>query len=106
MKGTITIRTLLGQAIDVFKEYIETRGNMDYSLEVYMQEILVYIEYLEDKNNNLETQQKDFINYLEDEIKTLEKDILETIDDMDKYMKEVKSLIIEEILQKYKSIIG
>jgi len=25
---------------------------------------------------------------------------------MDKYMKEVKSLIIEEILQKYKSIIG
>lgn len=54
----------------------------------------------------VETQQKEFINYLEDEIKTLEKDILETIDDMDKYMKEVKSLIIEEILQKYKSIIG
>lgn len=51
-------------------------------------------------------QQKEFINYLEDEIKILEKDILETIDDMDKYMKEVKSLIIEEILQKYKSIIG
>ena len=71
MKGTITIRTLLGQAIDVFKEYIETRGNleMDYSLEVYMQEILVYIEYLEDKNNNLETQQKDFINYLEEKIR-------------------------------------
>lgn len=54
----------------------------------------------------VETQQKEFIKYLEDEIKTLEKDILETIDDMDKYMKEVKSLIIEEILQKYKSIIG
>lgn len=54
----------------------------------------------------VETQQKEFINYLEEEIKTLEKDILETIDDMDKYMKEVKSLIIEEILQKYKEIIG
>lgn len=54
----------------------------------------------------IETQQKEFINYLEDEIKILEKDILETIDDMDKYMKEVKSLIIEEILQKYKSMIG
>lgn len=54
----------------------------------------------------MKTQQKEFINYLEEEIKTLEKDILETIDNVDKYMKEVKSLIIEEILQKYKSIIG
>ena len=54
----------------------------------------------------VEKQQQEFINYLEDEIKTLEKDILETVDDMDIYMKQVKSLIIEEILQKYKSIIG
>lgn len=53
-----------------------------------------------------EIQQKEFINYLEDEIKTLEKDILETVDDVDIYMKQVKSLIIEEILQKYKSMIG
>lgn len=58
------------------------------------------------KLHKYKTQQKEFIKYLEDEIKTLEKDILETIDDMDKYMKEVKSLIIEEILQKYKEIIG
>lgn len=56
--------------------------------------------------NNIANQQKEFINYLEDEIKTLEKDILETVEDMDIYMKQVKSLIIEEILQKYKSIIG
>lgn len=54
----------------------------------------------------MEMQQKEFINYLEDEIKTLEKDILETVDDVDIYMKQVKSLIIEEILQKYKSMIG
>lgn len=54
----------------------------------------------------VKTQQKEFINYLEDEIKTLEKDILETVDDVDIYMKQVKSLIIEEILQKYKSMIG
>ena len=52
-----------------------------------------------------EAQQKKFISYLEDEIKTLEKDIVETVDDMDIYMKQVKSLIIEEILQKYKEII-
>lgn len=58
------------------------------------------------KYDLIQTQQKEFIKYLEDEIKTLEKDILETVDDMDIYMKQVKSLIIEEILQKYKSIIG
>lgn len=68
-----------------------------------------YLAEIESKSNDYDkykTQQKEFIKYLEDEIKTLEKDILETIDDMDKYMKEVKLLIIEEILQKYKSIIG
>lgn len=53
-----------------------------------------------------ETQQKEFIKYLEEEIKTLEKDILDTVDDMDIYMKQVKSLIIEQILQKHKEIIG
>lgn len=63
-------------------------------------------ELLYEENTKLINQQKDFIKYLEDEIKTLEKDILETVDDMDIYMKQVKSLIIEEILQKYKSIIG
>lgn len=51
-------------------------------------------------------QQAKFIKYLEDELKTLEKDILETVDDMDIYMKQVKSLIIEEILQKYKEMNG
>lgn len=54
----------------------------------------------------MEIQQKEFIKYLEDEIKALEKDILETIDDMDIYIKQVKLLIIEEILQKYKEITG
>lgn len=63
-------------------------------------------EVLYEENTKLINQQQEFIKYLEDEIKMLEKDILETIDDMDIYMKQVKSLIIEEILQKYKSIIG
>lgn len=35
-----------------------------------------------------------------------EKDILETVEEMDIYMKQVKSLITEDILQKYKEIIG
>ena len=95
------------------------KGNYDYDeymLGLYngMEYIIALFEtrepnFISGKDvefTNNKTQQKEFINYLEDEIKILEKDILETIDDMDKYMKEVKSLIIEEILQKYKSIIG
>ena len=34
------------------------------------------------------------------------KDILETIEDLEAYIKEVKLLKIEEILQKYKEIVG
>ena len=94
------------------------KGNYDYDeymLGLYngMEYIIALFEtrepnYISGKDvefPNNKTQQKEFINYLEDEIKTLEKDILETVEDMDIYMKQVKSLIIEEILQKYKEII-
>ena len=55
MERTIKVRTFLGQAIDTFKEYIKTKGNLqiDYSLEEYMQEILDYIDYLEKENQAL-----------------------------------------------------
>lgn len=133
MKRTIKVRTFLGQAIDTFKEYTKTKGNLqiDYSLEEYMQEILDYINYLEkenqklkkqlenykklgfkhlqDKNNNLETQQKEFIKYLEDEIEKQKEDIFEnslTSKDIDLYIKRVKLVKAEEILKEYKSIIG
>ena len=55
------------------------------------------------------TQKKEFINYLEDEIKKQKEDIFEnslTAKDIDLYIKRIKLLKIEEILQKYKSIIG
>ena len=64
-----------------------------------------FIKPLINANFQNKNQQKEFIKYLEDEIKTLEKDILDTVDDMDIYMKQVKSLIIEQILQKYKETI-
>lgn len=52
-------------------------------------------KYLQDKNNNLETQQKEFINYLEDKINHY------------KINTQCFSMnLIEEILRKYKSIIG
>ena len=55
MKNTIKVRTLLGQAIDTFEEYIKTKGSLqtDYPLEIYMKEILDYIDYLENKNKQL-----------------------------------------------------
>ena len=65
-----------------------------------------FIKPLINANFQNKNQQKEFIKYLEDEIKTLEKDILDTVDDMDIYMKQVKSLIIEQILQKYIEITG
>ena len=54
-------------------------------------------KYLQDKNNNLETQQKAFIKWLEDYINLFDKkDIYE----------EGSCDMLEGILQKYRSIIG
>lgn len=88
---------------DDFVELVEENNELKKQVENYKK---LGFKYLQDKNNNLENQQKEFIKYLKEEIKTLEKDILDTVDDMDIYMKQVKSLIIEEILQKYKEIVG
>lgn len=90
---------------ELLKENQELKKQVEERTKMY-QNAYDYSQKMEGKTIILEIQQKEFINYLEDEIKTLEKDILETIDDMDIYMKQVKSLIIEEILQKYKEIIG
>ena len=63
-------------------------------------------KHLQDKNNNLETQQKELINYLENEIKELQK-IKKTELDYD-ILKDVipQLLVYKEILSKYKEIIG
>ena len=68
-------------------------------------------KYLQDKNNNLETQQKEFIKYLEDEIKLYENDIQNFKKDYKVYFSLINDLRvnkakIEENLQKYKEIIG
>lgn len=150
MERTIKVRTFLGQAIDTFKEYIKTKGNLqiDYSLEEYMQEILDYIDYLEKENQQLKEQleeyknenkrlgqdkleylnkftkmlssQDKFIKYLEDEIQQQETVIAGNQEKLYffKYEDEkddlklssqkayIKKVILEEILQKYRSIIG
>ena len=68
-------------------------------------------KHLVDKNNNLETQQKEFIKYLEDEIKLYENDIQNFKKDYKVYFSLINDLRvskakIEENLQKYKEIIG
>lgn len=77
-------------------------------------------KYLQDKNNNLETQQKEFIKWLEDEIQQQETVMAENQEKLYffKYEDEkddlklssqkayIKRVILEEILKKYKSIIG
>ena len=63
-------------------------------------------KHLQDKNNNLETQQKEFIKYLEDEIKritTLDETKVSQCSIMT--MRCIKSEY-KQILQKYKEIIG
>ncbi len=65
-------------------------------------------KHLQDKNNNLETQQKEFIKWLEDEIKRINPDNL-NIGELNLRLDDVKFtqyLIYKEILQKYKEIIG
>ena len=79
-------------------------------------------KYLQDKNNNLETQQKEFINYLENGIDicdgfldTVKSDLQEILYGVISANENITTRIIEnetahkiyeEILQKYKSIIG
>lgn len=66
-------------------------------------------KHLVDKNNNLETQQKEFIKWLEDEISKQKNDIFAnalTSEDIVLYIMKIKLQVLEEILQKYKSIIG
>ena len=66
-------------------------------------------KYLQDKNNNLETQQKEFINYLEDEKDRLARECSNIYEDGLGKTRLVNEDIFNEvndILQKYKSIMG
>ena len=65
-------------------------------------------KHLQDKNNKLETRQKEFIKYLEDEIKRINPKNL-NISELNLRLDDIKFtqyLIYKEILQKYKELIG
>ncbi len=133
MERIIKVRTFLGQAIDTFKEYIKTKGNLqiDYSLEEYMQEILDYIDYLEKENQELKKQVKncycnrtDCSSRIKDSKKydslvqaqeTQQKEFIKYLEDEINVQIQEESIgceitnkryILEEILKEYKSIIG
>lgn len=66
-------------------------------------------KHLLDKNNNLETQQKEFIKWLEDEKDRLARECSSIYEDSLGHTRLVNEDIFDEIndiLQKYKSIIG
>lgn len=82
-------------------ELLEENQELKKQLEDYKK---LGFKYLQDKNNNLENQQKEFIEYMNKTIEELE------CDDVDD--EEMKGYLIQridtfkEILSKYKEIIG
>lgn len=95
----IKARTMLGQAIDVFKKYIETQGNLetDYHLEKYMKVVLDYINDLEVENKQLkkqllvaQTNEETFRLEMEDITKTLGLDENTLFDDVKVCVKSLK----------------
>ena len=66
-------------------------------------------KYLQDKNNNLEKQQKEFIKFLEDEKDRLARECSNIYEDSlghTRLVNEDKFNEVNDILQKYKSVIG
>ena len=82
---------LKDELFDKRKEYQETYKDVRIEIKEY------------------KTQQKEFIKWLEDEIENQKSEIFEktlTSEDIDLYIMRVKLLKYEEILSKYKEIIG
>ena len=90
-EASLTIQEMTEQDIEC-PSNCEKLRQLKKQLEEYKR---LGFKYLQDKNNNLETQQKEFINYLEDKINYYKRNT------------QCFSMnLIEEILRKYKSVIG
>lgn len=90
------------ESVEIQKENQELKQQ----LETYKK---LGFKHLQDKNNNLETQQKEFIKYLEDEKDRLARECSNIYEDSLGHIRLVNEDIFDEvndILQKYKSIIG
>lgn len=90
----------LFKVFDKLKKLQQENQKLKKQLENYKK---LGFKYLQDKNNNLETQQKEFIKYMNSCIKELEKE------SPNKLQNTINLGIIDitkTILQKYKEIIG
>lgn len=98
----------INQFTQTYNESIDIRKeNQELKKQVENYKKLGF-KHLVDKNNNLETQQKEFIKYLEDEIKRINPNDL-GIGELNLRLDDIKFtqyLIYKENLQKYKEIIG
>ena len=97
---------------DVFKELFNEMINWKEEVKELKKQLENYkklgFKHLNDKCNKLETQQKEFIKYLEDLIKFYKnRDSYMVVDIHGSYdLNNIELELLEEILQKYKSIIG
>ena len=87
-------------------ELLEENQELKKQLENYKK---LGFKHLQDKNNNLETQQKEFIKWLEDEKNRLARECSHIYEDSLGHTRLVNEDIFDEvndILQKYKEITG
>ena len=79
----VKIRTLIGQMIDTFEEYIKTKGTLEtnYPLEVYMQIALDYISELEERNEKYEKVFDKLYTYLHSSYLINTKDLKDMLDE-------------------------
>ena len=92
--------------------YIDDEFELDIEFEErtkMYQNAYKYGQRMEDVTITLKAEQKEFIKYLEDKISKQKNDIFANVlisEDINLYIMKIKLQELEEILQKYKSIIG
>lgn len=92
------VQQLPKEDIETIQGYVEMIEEENQKLKKQLKNYKkLGFKHLQDKNNNLETQQKEFIKWLEDYLNLFDyRDIQE----------QAGYDMLEEILQKYKEIIG
>ena len=93
------VQQLPKEDIETIQGYVEMIEEENQALKKQLENYKkLGFKHLQDKNNNLETQQKEFIKWLEDEKDILAKGCSDICKD--------KFEEVDDILQQYKKIIG
>lgn len=94
----------LRKTFDPFRMFYENQ-QLKKQLEQYQEEVCI-LDMRTDENIKLINQQKEFIKYLEDYIKEMEEEIGNSMTEPYKKSHTIRRNVYQEILQKYKEIIG